>query len=65
MADIGSWLAIGLVIFAIMYVFLAIQIVRQGYEYTVEHFGRFTRILKPGFHLVWPIFHRIGAKVNL
>lgn len=65
MADIGSWVAVGLVIFAIMYVFLAIQIVRQGYEYTVEHFGRFTRILKPGFHLVWPIFQRIGAKVNL
>lgn len=65
MADIGSWLAVGVVIFAILYVFLAIKVVRQGYEYTVEHFGRFTRILKPGFHLVWPIFQGIGAKVNL
>lgn len=65
MADIGSWLAVGVVIFAILYIFLAIKIVRQGYEYTVEHFGRFTRILKPGFHLVWPIFQRVGAKVNL
>ena len=65
MADIGSWLAVGVVIFAILYVFLAIKVVRQGYEFTVEHFGRFTRILKPGFHLVWPIFQSVGAKVNL
>ncbi|MCH8861950.1 MAG: SPFH/Band 7/PHB domain protein [Proteobacteria bacterium] len=65
MADIGSWLAVGLVLFAILYLFLAIKIVRQGYEYTVEHFGRFTRILKPGFHMVWPIFQVVGARVNL
>jgi regulator of protease activity HflC (stomatin/prohibitin superfamily) len=65
MADIGSWLAVGVVIFAIIYVFMAIKIVRQGYECTVEYFGRFTRTLKPGFHMVWPIFQRVGAKVNL
>jgi len=38
--------------------------VRQGYEYTIESFGRFTRTLKPGFHLVIPIIERIGAKIN-
>jgi len=42
----------------------SVVIVRQGYEYTIESFGRFTRTLKPGFHLVLPIIERIGAKIN-
>ena len=42
----------------------SVVIVRQGYEYTIESFGRFTRTLKPGFHLVIPIIEKIGAKIN-
>lgn len=42
----------------------SIVIVRQGYEYTVESFGRFTRTLTPGFHLVLPIVEKVGAKIN-
>jgi regulator of protease activity HflC (stomatin/prohibitin superfamily) len=43
---------------------MSIVIVRQGYEYTVESFGRFTRTLKPGFHFVVPVIEQIGAKIN-
>ena len=50
-----------LVLFILM---KSVVIVRQGYEYTIESFGRFTRTLKPGFHLVLPIIERIGAKIN-
>ena len=39
-------------------------VVQQGYEYTVENFGKFTRSLTPGFHLLIPIFENIGAKIN-
>ena len=39
-------------------------IVRQGYEYTVENFGRFTRSLHPGFHILIPVLENIGAKIN-
>lgn len=39
-------------------------IVQQGYEYTVENFGKYTRSLKPGFHILIPIFENIGAKIN-
>ena len=42
----------------------SVVIVRQGYEYTVESFGRFTRTMEPGFHLMLPIVEKIGAKVN-
>lgn len=40
-------------------------IVRQGYEYTVERLGRFTRVLPPGFHIITPFFDKIGAKLNM
>lgn len=57
--------AIVLIIVGIMLVLMAVQVVRQGYEYTVEQFGRFTKTLKPGFHLIIPFYERIGSKVNM
>ena len=42
----------------------SVIIVRQGYEYTVESFGRYTRTLSPGIHLVIPIVEKIGAKIS-
>ena len=37
-----------LVVLAIMLVMMGVKTVPQGYEYTVERFGRYTRTLKPG-----------------
>ncbi|MBR2140728.1 MAG: peptidase, partial [Phascolarctobacterium sp.] len=42
-----------------------LTIVPQGYEYTVENFGRFSKTLQPGLHLIIPIVERIGQKVNM
>lgn len=39
-------------------------IVRQGYEYTVESFGKYTRTLKPGMHFLVPIVESVGAKLS-
>ena len=55
------------IVFAILVFALVLKsavIVQQGYEYTVENFGKFTRSLTPGFHLLIPIFENIGAKIN-
>jgi len=43
----------------------AVVTVKQGYKYTVERFGRYTRTLDPGFHFIIPFFDRIGDKMNL
>jgi regulator of protease activity HflC (stomatin/prohibitin superfamily) len=43
----------------------AVIIVLQGYEYTLERFGRYTTTLRPGFHFVIPFINRIGHKVNM
>ncbi len=56
--------AVILVVLVLFVLAKSVVIVRQGYEYTIESFGRFTRTLKPGFHLVIPIVEKIGAKIN-
>lgn len=43
----------------------SVIIVRQGYEYTLERFGRFSTTLRPGFHLIVPFVNRVGHKVNM
>jgi regulator of protease activity HflC (stomatin/prohibitin superfamily) len=43
----------------------AVKIVPQGYEYTVERIGRYTRTLKPGMTLLTPFAESIGRKVNM
>lgn len=55
-------LAVGLVLF---FVFRAITVVRQGWEFTVEQFGRYSRTLKPGLTFLVPFYERIGHKVNM
>ncbi|HSI41250.1 MAG TPA: SPFH domain-containing protein, partial [Xanthobacteraceae bacterium] len=46
-------------------VFAGVKTVPQGYQYTVERFGRYTRTLLPGLNLIVPFFDRIGNKVNV
>lgn len=49
----------------IIFIARSARAVPQGYQYTVERFGRYIRTLSPGFHLIIPIVDRIGAKVSL
>lgn len=57
-------LAIVLIVLVFAVLVKSVVIVRQGYEYTVENFGRFTRSLHPGFHILIPVLETIGAKIN-
>ena len=50
---------------AIILVFRAIKFVPQGYEWTVEQFGRYTRTLKPGLGFINPFFDRVGRKISM
>ncbi|MDB5431479.1 MAG: rane protease subunit, stomatin/prohibitin-like protein [Caulobacter sp.] len=42
-----------------------IKIVPQGYEYTVERFGRYTRTLKPGMSILTPFVEAVRRRVNM
>ena len=63
---------LGINVFVIVFAFLAVltilagvKMVTQGYHWTVERFGRYTRTLLPGLNLIVPFFDRIGRKVNM
>src|SRR5258705_644472 len=54
-----------LAVLALLYVMIGVKIVRQGYRYTIEHFGRFVRVGEPGFNFVAPFFYRVGRRINM
>ncbi len=49
----------------VFYLLRAIRMVPQGYNYTVERFGKYTRTLFPGLGLITPFIDRIGYKQNM
>ncbi len=62
----------GLEIFGLLVILLAfaalwstVTTVPQGMNYTVEIFGRYTRTLGPGLHILVPFMERIGARMNM
>lgn len=50
---------------AITLIFMGVKSVPQGSEFTIERFGRYTRTLRPGLHLIVPFVDRIGARINM
>lgn len=52
-------------VLAMVVLFGAIKIVPQGYEFTVERFGRYTRTLKPGITILTPFVERVGRRINM
>ncbi len=39
--------------------------VPQGFQYTLERFGRFKKTMEPGFHLITPFFESVGRRMNM
>ncbi len=54
-----------LVLLVVATLFAGIKQVPQGYQYTIERFGRYTKTLMPGLNLIVPFFDRVGARVNM
>src|ERR1700741_4169164 len=56
-----------IVVFAltIMTLFAGVKTVTQGYNWTVERFGRYMRTLPPGLQFIIPFIDRIGRKMNM
>ncbi|HGM7029701.1 TPA: SPFH domain-containing protein [Serratia liquefaciens] len=53
------------IVVALIIVFAGVKIVPQGFQWTVERFGRYTKTLMPGLNLVVPFMDRIGRKINM
>jgi regulator of protease activity HflC (stomatin/prohibitin superfamily) len=57
--------AIIVAVLAIVIVRKSVIIVKQGYEYTIERFGRYSATFVPGFHMMVPFVNRVGQRVNM
>jgi regulator of protease activity HflC (stomatin/prohibitin superfamily) len=54
-----------LVILALVVLVGTVKIVPQGYEYTVQRFGRYTRTIKPGIAILTPFIEGVGRRINM
>ncbi len=45
--------------------FKTVRMVPQGFEWTVERFGRYTHTMSPGLHFLIPVVYGVGRKVNM
>jgi regulator of protease activity HflC (stomatin/prohibitin superfamily) len=62
----GFDIALGVLAFlVILVIFAGVKQIPQGYNYTIERFGRYTKTLKPGLNLIVPFVDRVGAKLNM
>lgn len=60
-----NFLYIALLFFAMVVLYKAVRMVPQGFQWTVETFGKYTKTLPPGLHILIPIMQDIGRKVNM
>ncbi len=58
-------IAVILAIAFLVFFFKMVRIVPQGYEWTVEKFGRYTHTLSPGLHLLIPVVQTVGQRINM
>jgi regulator of protease activity HflC (stomatin/prohibitin superfamily) len=63
--DMSSVFAIFFALLGIVIVFKAVVVVPQGWNYTIERFGKFTRTFTPGLQLITPFIENIGNKMNM
>src|SRR3974390_646859 len=57
--------AIAVVLLVIFTLFAGIKTVPQGYDWTIERFGKYTHTLSPGLNIIVPFFDRVGRKINM
>ena len=56
---------IAFVILIAILIATGVRMVPQGYHYTIERFGKYTRTLAPGLHIIVPVIDSVGNKMNM
>ena len=65
MFEAGSIVIMILVLLVVIVVVRSVRIVGQGYNWTVERLGKYTKTLSPGLHILVPFIDSIGSKMNM
>ena len=50
---------------ALLFVYRGLKFVPQGWNWTVERFGKFSKVLNPGMNIINPLFDRIGHRISM
>ena len=58
--ELGMLVAVVLGVAGVIVLFKAVRMVPQGFEWTVEAFGKYTHTLTPGLHFLVPVYQGIG-----
>jgi regulator of protease activity HflC (stomatin/prohibitin superfamily) len=58
-------LTILILLAGVVFMVKTVRMVPQGYEWTVERFGRYTHTMSPGLHFLIPVMQGVGRKVNM
>ncbi|MEL7688502.1 SPFH domain-containing protein [Citromicrobium bathyomarinum] len=62
----GLYIALALLVFLLLiFVMAAVTMVKQGYVYTIERFGKFTKAADPGLTIIFPLIDRVGHRINM
>ncbi|MEZ0472747.1 SPFH domain-containing protein [Luteimonas salinilitoris] len=61
----SAFLAAVLLVAGIIVLFKTVRMVPQGYEWTVERFGKYTHTMDPGLHFLIPVVYGVGRKINM
>jgi len=60
-----SVFALVVVAFAVVTALMGVRQVPQGFNYTVERFGKYHKTLSPGLGLIFPYIDSVGHKLNV
>ncbi|MCC4614588.1 SPFH/Band 7/PHB domain protein [Xanthomonas campestris pv. asclepiadis] len=60
-----SFLAIAVLVAGVIVLFKTVRMVPQGFQWTVERFGRYTHTMSPGLHFLVPVVYGVGRKINM
>ncbi|WP_417767192.1 SPFH domain-containing protein [Stappia sp.] len=58
-------LVLVLLVLLVLVVIAGIKTVPQGFNYTVERFGRYRKTLTPGLNIIIPFVDRVGHQINM
>ena len=59
------YLPIFIVIAVLIFLGKAWLTVPQGFQFTLERFGKFKKTMEPGFHVITPFFESVGRRMNM
>lgn len=63
--ELSGMLILGFVALIAVTIYKGAKMVPQGYEWTVERFGRYRTTLRPGLGIIIPYIDSIGRRINM